>query len=367
METIEIPALCDMHVHFRQGPMAAVAIETAKYCKYALAMPNTKPPLTTGQQCQQYRKAIFEAIADEQRSCEAPTMLVPGFDIMTALYLTEQTSKQDILDAYALGVRAAKAYPRGKTTNSNDGILDYGKLKPALEQMSELGMVLCLHGEHPAPDARSTVLDWETEFVDAVFNSLLFKYQKLKIVLEHITTAAAVDAVRHARANVAATITAHHLAMTLDSILGDGIRPHNYCKPIAKRPYDRDCLVRAAISGSPKFFLGSDSAPHEAKTKEADCGCAGCYTAPVLPGLLATIFEQHHALHRLPNFSSHAASAFYGLPAYEDMIYLRRCEPINPGTTWLRGENSIDGVRCDRIKIWAEVLPAWELIRREDV
>jgi dihydroorotase len=229
------------------------------------------------------------------------------------------TTPAMVKDHKRVGATAGKLYPEGVTTNSEGGVKDLQSLYPVYKAMQEEGLVLCLHGEVPGVFS----LDRETAFLETL-RTLAKDFPKLKIVLEHATTADAIDTVVKLPANVAATITAHHLRITLDDVIGDKLNPHAFCKPIAKRPLDRDALVKAATSGNPKFFLGSDSAPHPVETKECACGAAGVYTAPVLLPVLAETFEEAGHLDKLESFTSRFGAEFYGLPLNDQYIELQR-------------------------------------------
>ncbi len=236
------------------------------------------------------------------------------------LYLTDQTSKEDITDAHKLGVLAAKLYPAGVTTNSNSAVNSIEALYPIFEQMSKTGMLLLIHGE--VNDKSVDIFDREAFFIDEHLNGIVKKFPELKIVFEHISTKEAVDFVHSTSDRVAATITPQHLYMNRNDLLVGGIKPHNYCLPILKRSLHQDALIAAIKTGSKKFFLGTDSAPHVKGQKESSCGCAGCYTAPIAMELYAQIFENADALDKLEGFSSHYGAEFYGLSRNTDSITL---------------------------------------------
>ncbi len=296
-----------MHVHLRQGDMLRQVISfTAVQCRRALAMPNTIPPILTAEDVRRYREEI-----------EAASPKEVDFEPLMTFKVTQKTSPSMVKELTEAGVLAGKLYPEGVTTNSEDGVTDILALAETFHAMAESSIVLCIHGEVPGVFS----LDREAAFIE-ILNRLAQEIPSLRIVLEHVSCAAAVKAVQQLGDNVAATITAHHLCMTLEDVIGNKLMPHNFCKPILKRPEDRDALRAAATSGSPKFFLGSDSAPHTVSTKECDCGAAGIYSAPVLLPLLAQIFEEENALDKLEKFTSEFGASFYGLPLNEEYLEL---------------------------------------------
>lgn len=292
MRSFPMLAMFEGHVHLRQGDMLEVVRETMAYSKYAVVMPNTSPPLLGYLDCLSYWNEVRAAV---EKAKAAGYPCVDGFVPLITMYVNEDTTPRMIRKAKEAGIVAGKLYPKGRTTGSDYGISDYERLTPALRAMEECDLVCCLHGEHPDPHPSATVLDWEAEFVTKIYDRLVRGFPRLRVVLEHITTKRAVEAVKAAARNrpaaVAATITAHHLFQTIDDVLAFGIQPHNYCKPVSKRPRDLVALRQAASSGSPLFFLGSDSAPHPIDGKESACGCAGCFTAAYLPGHLAEFFQ----------------------------------------------------------------------------
>lgn len=306
-EEITIRRPDDWHVHLRDGALLGdVACDTARHFARALVMPNLTPPVRTGEEALAYRERIL-----------ATTQGLDFTPLMTIKLLPE-TSAEWVAGAKQAGVVAGKLYPQGVTTNSEDGWSEIEALDEAFAAMEEAGLVLCLHGE--APDA--FCLDRELRFVEDTLPSIAERFPKLRIVLEHVSTRAGVKAVR-ALSNVAGTITAHHLLLTLDDVIGGALHPHLFCKPIAKRPEDRDNLVTAALS-SDSFFLGTDSAPHLRGNKECPSGCAGVYTAPVALGLVAEVFDAHDALDHLQAFTSERGARFYDVPLNEGQITLRR-------------------------------------------
>lgn len=313
METLTITRPDDWHLHLRDGAqMAAILPFTARQFGRALVMPNLRPPVTTTEQAQAYRDRILGALPDGA-----------SFEPLMALYLTDNTSPAEIEKAKTSdAVLAVKLYPAGATTNSDAGVTDISRTYATLEKMAELGVPLCVHGE-VTRDAVD-VFDREAVFIDEVLAPLHARLPELKIVFEHITTARAVEFVRDAGANVAATITPQHLLHNRNAIFKGGIRPHYYCLPVLKTEPDREALIAAAISGNPKFFLGTDSAPHALHAKETGCGCAGCFTAHAALELYAEAFDAAGALHRLEAFASHFGADFYGKPRNTGTVTLRR-------------------------------------------
>jgi dihydroorotase len=305
--TLTLRSVDDFHVHLRQGDMLTQVLPyTALHCARALVMPNTTPPILTAEDLLNYQKEIEAAIP--KGSAFKPLMtfkVVPG------------TTPAQVKELKAAGAVAGKLYPEGVTTNSEDGVSDFKALYPVYEAMQKEGLVLCLHGEVPGVFS----LDRESAFLSTL-HQLAKDFPDLRIVLEHATTAEAIAMVESLPANVAATLTVHHLRITLDDVIGDKINPHHFCKPIAKRPEDRSALVKAATSGNPKFFLGTDSAPHSVESKECACGAAGVYTAPVMLPVLAELFEEMGALEKLEAFTSEFGAKFYGLPLNETHLTL---------------------------------------------
>ena len=301
----------DWHLHLRDGDMlAAVLPDTARRFARAIVMPNLKPPVRTTADAAAYRERILAAL---------PAGLT--FEPLMTLYLTDKTSPEEILKAKASGfVHAVKYYPAGATTNSDSGVTDIRRVDAALGAMQEAGMPLLLHGEETDPGV--DVFDREAVFIERILAPLLRRLPRLRVVLEHITTRQAAEFVAAAPDNVGATITVHHLLYNRNAMFQGGIRPHYYCLPVLKREAHREALVAAATSGNPKFFLGTDSAPHVTSAKESACGCAGIYTAHAAIELYAEVFETAGALGRLESFSSHFGPDFYGLPRNTDTITL---------------------------------------------
>jgi dihydroorotase len=302
----------DWHIHFRDGAaMQSVLPDTARVFGRAIAMPNLRPPVVNVDDAAAYRERLLAAAAGT------------AFDPLMTLYLTDNTTPEEIRRARESGfIHAVKYYPSGATTNSDSGVTDLAKAYKAIAAMEEVGMPLLLHGEVVDPEV--DVFDREAVFIERHLVKLLRDFPRLKIVLEHITTRQAAEFVTAAPANVAATITVHHLLYNRNAMFKGGIRPHLYCLPVLKREQHRQSLVDAAISGNPKFFLGTDSAPHAIGAKEAACGCAGIYTAHAAIELYAEAFEDAGALDKLEAFASFYGADFYGLPRHTDRITLMR-------------------------------------------
>jgi dihydroorotase len=329
----------DWHLHLRDGPaMAAVLPYTARQFGRAIVMPNLKPPITTAAQAVAYRKRI-----------EAALPVDADFEPLMTLYLTDATPPQEISRAKAAGVVALKLYPAGATTNSDAGVTDLRKCYPTLEAMQREGLLLLVHGE--VTDPQVDVFDREAVFIERVMLPLRSDFPALKVVFEHITTKEAADYVAAADEHTAATMTAHHLLFNRNALFVGGLRPHYYCLPVLKREVHRRALVAAATSGSAKFFLGTDSAPHAAQLKEQSVCGAGCFTAPAALELYAQAFEQAGALARLEGFASVHGPAFYGLPRNKGSITLRR-EPWTLPETLAFGDATIKPLRGGEILEW---------------
>ena len=301
----------DWHLHLRDGQaLASVAAHTAAQFSRAIVMPNLKPPVTTVEQAAAYAQRIAAALP-----------VGNTFEPLMTLYLTDNTPASEIAKAAVSGfVKAVKLYPAGATTNSDAGLTDITKAYEALAEMERLGLPLLVHGE--VTDPAIDLFDREKVFIDTVLLPLTRRFPLLKVVMEHITTREAAEFVSAAPSTVAATITAHHLLYNRNAIFHGGVRPHWYCLPVLKRETHRQALVAAAISGNPKFFLGTDSAPHAKGAKEAACGCAGCYTAYAALELYAEVFEQAGALDKLEAFASFHGPDWYGLPRNRDTVTL---------------------------------------------
>lgn len=310
---LEITRPDDWHVHLRDQPLLTdTTAAMARYFGRAIIMPNLVPPVSNAQQALAYRERIMAAQAGCERQLE-PLMVI---------YLTDNTSPEDIHAAKAAGVVACKLYPAGATTNSDSGVTDINKVYPALEAMQQCGMHFLLHGE--VTDSHIDIFDREKVFIDRTLSTLSRDFPELAMVFEHITTEQAVDFVSAAQNRIAATITPHHLLFNRNDMLVGGIRPHYYCLPVLKRNSHQQALLTAATSGSPKFFLGTDSAPHSKDKKEASCGCAGTYSAFAAIELYAEAFEKAGALHKLEGFASHFGPDFYGMARNSDTIKLQK-------------------------------------------
>lgn len=308
----------DWHLHLRDGAvLAAVLPHSARQFGRAIVMPNLRPPVTTTEQALAYRQRILDALA-------ASDAAQSGFEPLMTLYLTDNTRAEEIRRAHASGlVHAVKLYPAGATTNSDAGVTDLAKCAAALAAMEEAGMPLLVHGE--VTDSAIDLFDREEAFIERVMIPLRARHPGLKVVFEHITTQQAAQYVAEASgAPIAATLTAHHLLYNRNAIFTGGIRPHYYCLPVLKRESHRQALVAAAISGNPRFFLGTDSAPHKKGVKEHACGCAGCYTALHALELYAQAFERAGALDKLEGFASFFGPDFYGLPRSRETVTLVR-------------------------------------------
>jgi dihydroorotase len=341
MQKITITRPDDWHLHLRDGDaMRAVLPDTARRFARAIVMPNLKPPVTTVAQAAAYRERILAAVPAG-----------PTFTPLMTLYLTDNLPGDEIDRARDSGfVHAVKLYPAGATTNSDAGVTDLKKCAATLARMERHGLPLLVHGE--VTDPAVDIFDREAVFIDTVLAPLLKDFPALKVVLEHITTKDGADFVTSSGANVAATITAHHLLLNRNAIFAGGIRPHHYCLPVLKRETHRRALVAAAISGNPKFFLGTDSAPHAKSTKEAACGCAGCYTAHAGIELYAEAFEAAGALDKLEGFASHFGPDFYGLSRNADKITLVREAWSVPATQPLLANDPIVPLRAGETVAW---------------
>ncbi len=311
----------DWHLHLRDdATLASVLPYTSKVFGRAIVMPNLKPPVRNLADAAAYRERILAALPEGH-----------AFEPLMTLYLTDVTTPDDIREAAASGfVVACKLYPAGATTNSDAGVTDIAGLDDVLATMAEVGMLLLVHGE--VTHGEVDIFDREARFIEQVLTPIVARHPTLKVVLEHITTAEAVAFVRQAPPTVAATITAHHLLLNRNAIFEGGINPHHYCLPILKRERHRKALVDAATSGSARFFLGTDSAPHAVEAKESACGCAGMFTAPNALELYAEVFEAEGALDKLEGFASEFGPAFYGLPANEGTVTLVKGEQAIPAS-----------------------------------
>jgi dihydroorotase len=335
MQTLTLTRPDDWHLHLRDGDMlAAVLPYTARRFARAIVMPNLKPPVRTVADAAAYRARILAAL---------PTGMT--FEPLMTLYLTDNTPPEEIFAAKASGfVHAVKYYPAGATTNSDSGVTDIRRVDAVLEAMQEAGLPLLMHGEVTDPGV--DVFDREARFIERILAPLLQRLPRLKVVLEHITTRQAAEFVTAGPAQLGATITAHHLLYNRNAMFQGGIRPHYYCLPVLKRESHREALVAAATSGNPKFFLGTDSAPHASSAKETACGCAGIYTAHAAIELYAEVFDAAGALDRLEAFASDFGPDFYGLPRNTGTITLTRETHTVPaqhagGITPLRANESL--------------------------
>ena len=302
----------DWHLHLRDGAaLAAVLPATARQFARAIVMPNLRPPVTTAAAAVAYRRRIVAALPEGSR-----------FEPLMTLFLTDQTSPDEIARAKDAGVVALKLYPAGATTHSDAGVTDIRKTHATLEAMQRAGLLLLVHGE--VTDSDVDIFDREAVFIDRVMQPLRRAFPELKVVFEHITTAEAASYVAESGAHTAATLTAHHLLYNRNALFTGGLRPHYYCLPVLKKEHHRQALIRAATSGSAKFFLGTDSAPHAAAMKEQSVCGAGCYTAPAALELYAEAFESAGALDKLEAFASFNGADFYGLPRNSGTVTLRR-------------------------------------------
>ena len=338
-DTITIRRPDDWHVHLRDGDMLKlVAPYTARQFARAIVMPNLAPPVTRVAQAGEYRDRIVAAAG-------------PGFTPLMTCYLTDEADPDELARGHAEGVWiAAKLYPAGATTNSASGVTDVANIRPALARMEEIGMPLLVHGEVTDPDI--DMFDREAVFIDQVLDGLVRDFPALKIVFEHITTKQAAEFVRDAPETVAATITPQHLMLNRNALFQGGLRPHAYCLPVVKREEHRLAVRKAAVSGSPKYFLGTDSAPHVVGAKESSCGCAGLFNAPFALEAYAQVFDEEDALDRLEGFASLHGPAFYGLPANQGSVTIERRAEIVPARIG-DGEASVVPFGADRSFGWA--------------
>ncbi len=330
MDRLTITRPDDWHLHLRDGQaMASVLEDTARRFGRAIVMPNLSPPVRTTQQALHYRERILGELPEGS-----------SFEPLMTLYLTDDTPPEEIGRAKLSGrVHGVKLYPAGATTHSDAGVTRISRCFAALEKMEQLGLPLLIHGE--VTDPMVDVFDREKAFVDEVLGPVVERFSSLKVVLEHVTTRDAVQYVEVTGPNVAATITPQHLLLNRNALFLGGLRPHHYCLPVLKREEHREALVAAAISGNPKFFLGTDSAPHSRLSKETACGCAGVYSAHAAIELYATAFEEAGAIDKLEGFASHFGADFYGLPRSKDTITLLRQAWTVPQTLRFGGEELV--------------------------
>jgi len=343
MQQLRIIRPDDWHVHFRDGAaLQHTVLHTARLFARAIAMPNLVPPVKTAAQALAYRERLL---------AQAPAG--SGFDPLMVLYLTDETSPSDIHAAKASGkVVAAKLYPAGATTNSAHGVTSIDRIHPVLEAMSEVGMLLLVHGEVTANHI--DIYDREQVFIDTILVPLCARHPQLKVVLEHITTRDAAQFVTSAADNIGATITVQHLLYNRNHMLVGGIRPHLYCLPVLKRNLHQQALLDCIASGNRKFFLGTDSAPHAQHIKETACGCAGCFTAPAALELYAEIFESIGALGKLEAFASFHGPDFYGLPRNQDTVTLSK-EAWTLPADYALGEHRIIPLKAGETLQWKAV------------
>jgi dihydroorotase len=313
MDRLTLKRPDDWHLHLRDGAaMASVVADAARQFARAIVMPNLRPPVRTTYEALDYRERILAALPEGA-----------AFEPLMTLYLTDDTPPEEIARAKLSGrVHGVKLYPAGATTHSDAGVTRLSRCFRTLEKMEELGLPLLVHGE--STDPAIDVFDREKAFIEEVLGPTVERFSALKVVLEHITTREAAQYVEVTGPNVAATITAHHMLMNRNALFMGGIRPHHYCLPVLKREQHREALVEAATSGNPKFFLGTDSAPHPRADKEAACGCAGIYTAHAALELYAVAFEEAGALDKLEGFASVFGARFYGLPPNQETVTLAR-------------------------------------------
>jgi len=295
-QELTLPLPDDFHIHLRQGKnLANYAKSAAEQFGRVLAMPNTEPPINSAESVKKYKEEIFAA--------------APDLEVLLTFKLNKNYTEQELLSMQKNGAVAGKYYPLGVTTNSQDGVSKIEDMYPSITLMEKLDLVLCLHGEEPS----AFCLDREKDFLKHL-EKLCKTFPKLRIVLEHVSSSEAVECVKNLPENVAATVTVHHLILTLNDIVGDALRPQNFCKPLPKYPKDKEAVRAAVFSGSKKFFLGTDSAPHSLEKKECLCGAAGVYSAPVAIPVLIEEFENENKLDLLPNFLAGFGADFYGLP-----------------------------------------------------
>lgn len=329
-ERLTIPRPDDWHVHLRDGAMLQdVAHYTARQFARAIVMPNLTPPVTTRAAARSYRERICAAVPDEW-----------NFTPLMTCYLTDTTDAEDLARGADEGVfTAAKLYPANATTNSANGVSDIQRIYPVLGRMEEEGIILCIHGE--VTEDHIDIFDREAEFIERHLRAIVQEFPRLKVVFEHITTRQAVDFVEQASANVAATITPQHLHINRNAMLAGGIRPHAYCLPVAKREEHRLALRKAAVSGSPKFFLGTDSAPHSKTAKQSACGCAGIFNAPFALESYLEVFEQEGALAKFEGFAALYGPRFYGLEVNDEEVTLERRASRVPDLLVAAGEDIV--------------------------
>lgn len=342
MKEITITRPDDWHAHFRDSHVLGETVSaSARLFGRSIAMPNLTPPVVNAEMAIAYEKRILEHRPKGS-----------SFTPLVTLYLTNTTDPQDILEAKKKGIVAAKLYPSGATTNSAHGVNNIEKMAPVFEAMASCGMLLLIHGE--VTDGEIDIFDREKVFIDRYLKDIITKFPELKVVLEHITTADAASFVMESSENVAATLTPQHLMLNRNDLLVGGIKPHYYCLPILKRNTHQEALRKAVTSGSPKFFLGTDSAPHMKDQKESACGCAGCYSAPAALELYAQVFDELNALDKFEAFASHNGADFYGLPRNEEKVTLVKESWTMPEEVEISGAGVI-------VPFWAGKEITWRL------
>jgi dihydroorotase len=331
----------DWHLHLRDGAaLAAVLPFTARQFARAIVMPNLAPPVTSADAARAYRARILAALPSGM-----------SFEPLMTAYLTDSTDAGALAQGFAEGAFvAAKLYPAHATTNSAAGVSDIARIEPVLERMEAIGMPLLVHGE--VTDHDVDIFDREAVFIDRILAPTVTRHPKLRIVLEHVTTEQAVQFVTDAGANIGATITPHHLLLNRNAMFAGGIRPHHYCLPVIKRERHRLALIDAIRSGNPRFFLGTDSAPHAVSAKETACGCAGIFNAPIALELYAEIFDAADALDKLEAFASLNGPRFYGLPPNEERVTLVRKPTRSPAAVQLSGKDEIRPFRAGESVGW---------------
>lgn len=340
MQTLTLTRPDDWHIHLRDEAALNLTVDhVSQQFARAIVMPNLKPPVTKVEQAQAYKQRILAALPEGR-----------NFTPLMTLYLTDDLSIEELTKAQESDfVHGVKLYPAGATTNSQAGVQDLSGIYPLLEHMQNIGLPLLIHGEIANPSF--DIFDREHLFLEQELTDIVKNFPKLRIVLEHITTKEAVDFVMQGSENIAATITAHHLLYNRNHMLNGGIRPHFYCLPILKRETHQHALISAATSGNPKFFLGTDSAPHAQHDKETDCGCAGCYTAYAALEMYAEVFEHANALDKLEGFASFHGPDFYGLPRNTDTITLEKTDWQTP-TDFEYGSHKLVPLRAQETLSW---------------
>jgi len=339
-DSLTLTAPDDWHIHLRDGTALQTTVaHAARSFARAIVMPNLVPPVVNAEQAASYRQRILEALPEGEQ-----------FEPLMTLYLTDQTTPETIAEASAANVVACKLYPAGATTNSDSGVTDIRKIYPALEAMQQNGLLLLIHGE--VTDADIDIFDREAVFIERILKPLVKDFPQLKMVLEHITTEQAVDFVAGASDNIAATITAHHLLFNRNQMLVGGIRPHYFCLPILKRNRHQQALRKISASGHPRFFLGTDSAPHARARKETECGCAGVYSAYNALELYAQVFDEMQALDKLEAFASFNGPDFYRMPRNMHTVTLERQSSRVPAS-FAYGDEELKPIMAGEVLNWS--------------